>query len=76
VGEIGGIDKKIVAAKRAGATVFFAPYVKPSKLLLKYEEHHMTNYQLAKATAKKYAPNMKVVPVKSFDDAVHYLKTH
>jgi len=76
VGEIGGIDKKIVAAKRAGATVFFAPYVKPSKLLLKYEEQHMTNYQLAKKTAKKYAPNMKVVPVKSFDDAVHYLKTH
>ncbi len=76
VGEIGGIDKKIVAAKRAGATVFFAPYVKPSKLLLKYEEQHMTNYQLAKKTAKKYAPNMKVVPVKSFDDAVHYLKMH
>lgn len=76
VGEIGGIDKKIIAAKRAGATVFFAPYVKPSKLLLKYEEQHKTNYQLAKATAKKYAPNMKVVPVKSFNDAVHYLKTH
>jgi len=76
VGEIGGIDKKIIAAKRAGATVFFAPYVKPTKLLLKYEEQHQTNYQLAKATAKKYAPNMKVVPVKSFDDAVHYLRTH
>ncbi|MGX6429101.1 SepM family pheromone-processing serine protease [Levilactobacillus yonginensis] len=76
VGEIGGIDKKIIAAKRAGATVFFAPYVKPSKLLLKYEEHHQTNYQLAKSTAKKYAPNMKVVPVKNFNDAVHYLKTH
>ncbi|WP_125546938.1 SepM family pheromone-processing serine protease [Levilactobacillus lindianensis] len=76
VGEIGGIDKKIVTAKRAGATVFFAPYVKPSKLLLKYEEQHMTNYQLAKATAKKYAPNMKVVPVQTFDDALKYLKTH
>jgi len=76
VGEIGGIDKKIIAAKRAGATVFFAPYVKPSKLLLKYEEQHQTNYQLAKATAKKYAPNMKVVPVKTFNDAVHYLETH
>ncbi|WP_125579730.1 SepM family pheromone-processing serine protease [Levilactobacillus cerevisiae] len=76
VGEIGGIDKKIIAAKRAGATVFFAPYVKPTKLLLKYEEQHKTNYQLAKATAKKYAPNMKVVPVKTFSDAVHYLETH
>lgn len=76
VGEIGGIDKKVIAAKKAGATIFFAPYVKPSKLLLKYEEQHKTNYQLAKATAKKYAPGMKVVPVKSFDDAIKYLKTH
>lgn len=76
VGEIGGIDKKVVAAHRAGATIFFAPYVKPTKLLLKYEEQHQTNYQLAKQTAKKVAPNMKVVPVSSFNDAVHYLKTH
>ncbi|GKT02867.1 SepM family pheromone-processing serine protease [Furfurilactobacillus sp. WILCCON 0119] len=76
VGEIGGIDKKIVAAHNAGATVFFAPYVKPTKALLKYEPDHMTNYQLAKKTAKKYAPGMKVVPVSSFKDAVHYLQTH
>ncbi|PWG00676.1 peptidase [Levilactobacillus bambusae] len=76
VGEIGGIDKKVIAAKKAGATVFFAPYQKPSRLLLKYEEHHQTNYQLAKATAKKYAPDMKVVPVKTFSDAVNYLETH
>lgn len=76
VGEIGGIDKKVIAAKKAGATVFFAPYVKPNKTLLKYEEQHQTNYQLAKKTAKKYAPNMHVVPVKTFGDAVNYLKTH
>lgn len=76
VGEIGGIDKKVIAAHRAGAKIFFAPYVKPSKLILKYEDDHKTNYQLAKETAKKYAPNMKVVPVKSFKQAVHYLETH
>ncbi|KRM02827.1 PDZ domain-containing protein [Limosilactobacillus gastricus] len=76
VGEIGGIDKKVVAAHKAGATIFFAPYVKPTKELLKYEEQHMTNYQLAKKTAKKYAPNMKVVPVTSFQDAVDYLNEH
>lgn len=76
VGEIGGIDKKVIAAHRAGATIFFAPYVKPSKLLLKYEEGHQTNYQMAKATAKKYAPNMKVVPVTSFKQAVNYLESH
>ena len=64
-----------IAAHRAGATVFFAPYVKPTKLLLKYEDGHQTNYQLAKKTAKKYAPGMKVVPVTSFKQAVHYLET-
>ncbi|MDR3189692.1 MAG: PDZ domain-containing protein [Lactobacillaceae bacterium] len=76
VGEIGGIDKKILAAKNSGAQIFFAPYVKPTKKILKYEEKHMTNYQLAKATAKKYAPNLKVVPVKTFNEAVKYLETH
>lgn len=76
VGEIGGIDKKVVAAHHAGAKIFFAPYVKPTKLLLKYEEQHLTNYQLAKKTARKYAPGMKVVPVKNFQDAVSYLEKH
>lgn len=76
VGEIGGIDKKIIAAHRAGAKIFFAPYIKPTKEILKYEEGHMTNYQLAKKTAKKYAPGMKVVPVTSFNQAVKYLRTH
>ena len=76
VGEIGGIDKKVVAAHRAGAKVFLAPYVKPSKLILQYEEGHQTNYQMAKKTAHKYAPEMKVVPVKTFDDAVQYLRKH
>ncbi|WP_412990126.1 SepM family pheromone-processing serine protease [Pediococcus siamensis] len=74
VGEIGGIDKKIVAAKKAGATVFFAPYLKPTKLIEKYEPDHLTNYQMAKRTAKRVAPNMKVVPVRSLSDAINYLK--
>jgi len=76
VGEIGGIDKKIIAAKKAGATIFFAPYLKPTKAVLALEENHQTNYQVAKATAKKYAPEMKVVPVSSFNQAIKYLKTH
>lgn len=76
VGEIGGIDKKVIAAKKAGAQVFLAPYIKPTKMVLKYEEGHKTNYQMARDTAKKYAPKMKVVPVKNFNDAVHYLQTH
>jgi len=76
VGEIGGIDKKIIAAKKAGATIFFAPYIKPTKAVLALETDHQTNYQMAKATAKKYAPNMRVVPVTTFQQAVQYLKQH
>ncbi|MEJ6400763.1 SepM family pheromone-processing serine protease [Nicoliella lavandulae] len=74
VGEIGGIDKKIIAAKRRGATVFLAPYVKPTKAIKSIEPDHLTNYELAVKTAKKYAPNMKVIPVTSFSDALSKLK--
>ena len=74
VGEIGGIDKKVITAKRHGAKIFLAPYVKPTKSVLKYEEGHKTNYQLAKETAKKYAPNMKVIPIKTFAQAVSVLE--
>ncbi|MHA8138586.1 SepM family pheromone-processing serine protease [Lactobacillaceae bacterium Scapto_B20] len=74
VGEIGGIDKKIIAAKRQGATVFLAPYVKPTKAVRELEPDGLTNYELAVKTAKRYAPNMKVIPVTSFNDALTKLK--
>lgn len=75
VGEISGIDKKIIAAKKSGATIFLAPYYKPTKELLKYEPNHMTNYQEAVKAAKKYAPKMKVIPVTTFNEAVKALQT-
>lgn len=70
VGIIGGVDKKVVAADKAGAEVFFAPTdstgVKKSQ----------TNYAVAKKTAKQINSKMKVVPVGTFDDALKYLKKH
>lgn len=66
VGAIGGIDKKIVAASDAGAQVFFAPEATG--------ENDMTNYELAKKTAEEMNLSMKIVPVKTFDDALNYLK--
>ncbi|MBM7617519.1 PDZ domain-containing protein [Weissella uvarum] len=74
VGEIGGIDKKVIAAHEAGVKIFLAPYVKPTKENLKYEEDGQTNYQLAKKTAKKYAPDMKVIPVSTFNEAIDKLQ--
>ena len=74
VGEIGGIDKKVIVAHESGAKIFFAPYIKPTKQNLRYEVDGQTNYQQAVKTAKKYAPDMKVIPVKSFNDAITYLR--
>lgn len=68
VGIIGGVDKKVVAADKEGAEVFFAPTdqtgVKKSQ----------TNYAVAKRTAKKLGTKMKIVPVATFDDALKYLQ--
>ena len=70
VGIIGGVDKKVVAASREGAEVFFAPTDSTS---VKKSE---TNYAVAKRTAKKIHTKMKIVPVGNFDDALNYLKAH
>ncbi|MDF7682598.1 SepM family pheromone-processing serine protease [Lactobacillus sp. ESL0679] len=70
VGIIGGVDKKVVAADRVGAEVFFAPNdttgVKKSA----------SNYVVAKKTARTIHSKMKIVPVKTFTDALNYLKQH
>lgn len=74
VGEIGGMDKKIIAARDAGATIFFAPYVKQNSQYQKETGNTQTNYEIAKETAQKYAPDMEIVPVKTLDDAITYLR--
>ncbi len=67
MGQIGGIDKKIVSASESGAEIFFAP----ADL-----EKGDTNYQDAKKAAKKINTKMKVIPVKTAQEAVKYLKEH
>ena len=71
VGSIGGIDKKVVSASRKGAKIFFAPSEKFPGMTNK-----TTNYAEAKAAAKKIKTKMKIVPVKSFTDALNYLTQH
>lgn len=70
VGIIGGVDKKVVAANRAGAEVFFAP---TDSTGVKKSE---TNFAVAKRTARKIGTKMKIVPVTNFDDALNYLQKH
>lgn len=61
---IGGIDKKIIAADKAGSDIFFAPNEKGAE---------DSNYQVAKATAEEIGTDMKVIPVDTFQDALDYL---
>jgi len=65
VGPIGGIEQKIVAADKAGAEIFLAPNEKGSKT---------SNYRDALKTARDIKTKMKIVPVDTFDEAVHYLE--
>ncbi|ANS73943.1 peptidase S16 [Paenibacillus yonginensis] len=58
VGEIGGVQFKIVAANREKAEVFFVPE---------------GNYADAEKKAKSIGTSMKLVPVKTLDDALNYL---
>lgn len=70
VGIIGGVDKKVVAASRAGAEIFFAPTDSTDV------KKNQTNYVVAKRTAKRIHTKMKIIPVGKFDDALHYLRKH
>ena len=64
VGKIGGINHKIVAADAAGAEIFFAP---------DDPNDPNSNYQDAVKTAERIGTSMRIVPVKTIDDAVAFL---
>lgn len=65
VGQIGGIQHKIVAASQQGAEIFFAPAD------INQEDQ---NTKEAQAKAKEIGTSMKIVPVKTLTEAVNYLK--
>jgi Lon-like protease len=65
VGRIGGIEKKVVAADKAGADLFFAPNEEGAK---------DSNYQAAIQTAEDIDTSMRIVPIDTFEDAVDYLE--
>ncbi|GAB7388098.1 SepM family pheromone-processing serine protease [Bacillaceae bacterium] len=66
VGPIGGIAQKVVAAERAGAEIFFAPAADVP--------HARSNYEEARETAERIGAGVKIVPVRTFDDALAYLR--
>ena len=74
IGRIGGIDKKVVAAEEAGSTIFLAPDDEITAEMKKLDPTIKSNYEEAKETAKKLNLNIKVVPVKTIEDAIQYLE--
>lgn len=76
VGDIGGIDKKVISASKAHAKIFFAPDNPVSKVVKKYDPNAKSNYEEAVETAKEIHTKMKIVPVRSFNDAVNYLENN
>jgi PDZ domain-containing protein len=59
VGEIGGVQFKIVAAERQHADIFFVP---------------VNNYNVAKAKADQIGSKMKLVKVQTAQEALEYLQ--
>ena len=74
VGRIGGIDKKVASADQAGIKVFFAPDDEISKEVKKEYPDVQSNYEEAKKAAKELNSSMKIVPVKTVQDALNYLE--
>ncbi|MDI3257180.1 MAG: SepM family pheromone-processing serine protease [Kyrpidia sp.] len=66
VGQIGGVEHKVVAAQRAGAEVFFVPAD------VNAQDH---NERDAKAAAGRIGANLRIVPVRTLADAVSFLQT-
>jgi PDZ domain-containing protein len=65
VGQIGGVEHKVVAAEREGASLFFVP-----KDLLPGDNNAAT----AMATVRHLKLHMKVVPVATLQEAIRYLE--
>ncbi|MGK0550556.1 SepM family pheromone-processing serine protease [Enterococcus faecalis] len=75
VGRIGGIDKKVVTASKNGAEIFLAPDDELTPKMKKQDPTLKSNYEEAKVAAKKINTKMKIVPVKTVQDALTYLNT-
>jgi len=74
VGRIGGIDKKLVAAIEAGATVFLAPDDEITDEMRERYPDIKTNYEEVKEAAEKLGTDIKIYPVKTLQEAIEILK--
>ena len=74
VGRIGGIDKKLVAAIEAGATIFLAPDDEITDEMRARYPDIKSNYEEVKEAAAKLGTDIKIYPVKTLEDAIESLQ--
>ena len=74
VGRIGGIDKKVFAADKKGATIFFAPDDEITEKMRAAVPDIQSNYEEAVEAAKKINTKMKIIPIKNLNEAITYLE--
>ena len=74
VGRIGGIEMKVMAADKAGAEIFFVPDDTIDADIAQYNPKLRSNYHEALRASIKIKSKMKIVPVKTFNEALNYLR--
>lgn len=73
VGRIGGIDLKVIGADNKDMEIMFAPDDDIDPTILANNPDLTSNYEEALKSARKIGTKMKIVPVKTIDDALAYL---
>lgn len=74
VGRIGGADFKVVAADSDNMDIFFVPDDDITPEMLQVDASLQSNYEEALQQAQKIDSEMKIVPVKTVQDALDYLE--
>lgn len=74
VGPVGGVDKKVVSAHEIGAEIFFVVDNEISPEEREADPTVESNYQVAKKAAEQLGTDMAIVPVKTVQEAIDYLK--
>lgn len=74
VGDIGGADKKVLSAAKAGASIFFVPNNPVDENILKANPDAKTNYQEALEAVEREGVDIEVVPVTTVQEAIDYLE--
>lgn len=74
VGLVGGVDKKVASADAIGADIFFVSATELTAEEKKAAPDLTSNAEEAKAAAKELGTDMKIVPVKTAQEAVDYLR--